>query len=301
MPDNVAIAQAHEQQRQAQVALRAQFLTQFLATWGILNWGALDATFPAWVRSVKALIRPFRQRSADMAVQHYIEHRRLALPRSTTPAPSIEFRHAADDLTTRSAAFDPFTFDGLTAADIARGHRLRQPEPKRPVIDWAEFDKRVERSLLVTGPSNLKRRAARHETEMQAKPAALVQASGAASRQVLTGGREATLTLVEADTEALGWARLTDSDPCAFCALMASRGPSYLSEASASFKPHDGCACIAVAVFSRSERWPGKAAEYRRLYNQAARGYSGQDAINAFRRSHDARRREAVRQGVLSA
>ena len=292
MASAAELQRAYEEQRQAQVALRTAFLAQFTPTWNMLSWNALDETFPGWVRAVKAIIRPFRQASADLAVRHYAALRALSKPHARTDPPRIEFRQAADDFTTRSMP-EPFRFGGLTAEDIARGARLRRPEPARPVIDWERYDRAAERSLLITGPSNLKRRAGRHETEQQAKPAALVQVAGAASRQVLTGGREATLTLVQADTEAIGWARKTDGDPCAFCALLASRGPVYKSEASASFRPHDGCACIPVAVFTNSEPWPGKAREFRRLYDQASRGYSGQDAINAFRRAHDAKRRTA--------
>jgi hypothetical protein len=170
--------------------------------------------------------------------------------------------------------------------------RVRLGAEVRPRIDWSAWDAAVEKSLQVTGPSELKRRAARGETEAQAKRNGLVVVSGSASRHVLTGARETTLALVRADDQALGWARVTDGDPCHFCAMLASRGPVYKTQASADFKPHDGCACVAEPVFSRNAPWPGDARNYQKLWNEATRGYSGRDAINAFRRAYEKQRRE---------
>jgi hypothetical protein len=111
---------------------------------------------------------------------------------------------------------------------------------------------------------------------------ALVRTSGSASRQVLLGDRVTTLTAVDADTQAVGWARISDGDPCAFCWMLVSRGPVYKSEATANFQAHDHCGCKPVPVFSKTAPWPGRAREYRRIYNQVAQGQP--DPLNAIRR-----------------
>lgn len=118
--------------------------------------------------------------------------------------------------------------------------------------------------------------------------AAVDTAAAAAVRLALNGGRGMIMEAVEADPVALGWIRVTDGDPCAFCALLSSRGPAYKSQATASFQAHDSCACTAEPVYDRNTEWPGRAREFRDLYNRAAKN-SGFDPVYAFRRAYEGR------------
>lgn len=272
--------QAAEQGRQEQVAIKAGFLAQFVPTWDLLDWDKLDQTTPAWVKVVMAIIRPWRQASANVAARRYAEYRLLMAANPLSPGPALEFVDAPDPLGGRQTISVPATL------------RFTVNEAEKAVVDWTDADKAAQRSLLVTGPGNLKRQAALGRTEQQAKNNGLVTASGAASRQVLNGGRATTLTLVGADDQAVGWARLTDGNPCAFCALLASRGPVYKTAETVGFKAHDHCACTAIASFSRSQAWPGQARDYERLYRGATKGFHGQDAINAFRRAYEQQQRD---------
>lgn len=292
-----------EQHRQAQVALRSRFLSEFIPTWSILDWFRIDQTTRPWLRAVTALVRVFRQDSADIAVEYYDRFRAVEAPKATTPPPVIEFsrpRPIGDRSLTSAALLGELERRRSLGRPVSTARPTPEPRPRdrerlvKPRIDWSEFDKAAEKSLLVTGPGELKRRAGRGESEAQAKRGGLVVVSGSATRHVLNGGRGATLKLVEADEKAIGWARVTDNDPCAFCAMLASRGPAYKTQATASFQPHDQCACTAEPVYSRSAAWPGRAREFNRLWYAATKGYSGKDAINAFRRAHDARRSETV-------
>ncbi|CAM4098877.1 hypothetical protein NONI108955_08910 [Nocardia ninae] len=114
--------------------------------------------------------------------------------------------------------------------------------------------------------------------------------------------------------QVVGWARVTTSaEPCGFCQMMVSRGPTYGSASNAGFhgtdemairlfgegrdkqmrlmmrKWHTGCRCKVVPVFDR-KNWPGRA-DYlaaRRLWNDTTDGKSGRDAVNAFRRAVEA-------------
>ena len=61
----------------------------------------------------------------------------------------------------------------------------------------------------------------------------LVNVSGTVSRDVLAGGRDTITGEVQRDPRAMGYARITGAAPCAFCALLASRGAIYLSAESA--------------------------------------------------------------------
>lgn len=123
-----------------------------------------------------------------------------------------------------------------------------------------------------------------------------VNLSGEASRQALNGGRSTIDYLVQQDGQALGWIRKTDNDPCAFCAMLAGRGPVYKSAASAvtgtaysetvgGFRAHAHCACQPEAVYSSTTQWPGRAREFKELWRASTPGLSGKDALNAFRRA----------------
>lgn len=85
--------------------------------------------------------------------------------------------------------------------------------------------------------------------ERRALDNAFVKASGTATRIAAGGGRATVLASVRADSEALGWLRLTSTDPCHFCVALASRGPEYKTRATASFPAHDHCACTVMPVY----------------------------------------------------
>lgn len=313
--------EAAEQARQEQIAIQAAFLAQFVATWELLDWSRIDATTLVWMRAAMSAVRAWRQRSAESAIRHYAIYRHLSVPRSATRAPSIHFtggQAAVPDLSRlRKAANAPgrplgsetarFT-KAIDRAAAAGGRdnshdgglglgsiNLKHRDDDHVEINWDEFDRIVEHALLVTGPGELKRQSRLGRTEQQARDRALVVVSGSASRQVLNGGRAAVLTSISADDEALGYARLTDGDPCAFCSLLAARGPVYKSEASAGFQPHDACACIPIPVFSKRDPRLGRSREFQRLYEREVQGqYSGAAARNAYRRAYEAQRKAAA-------
>lgn len=237
-----------ERHRAAQITLRAGALREVLALWPLLDPQRLDATAPAWLALMRALIARWRAQSSAAAASYYRAFR------------------------------------------VAETGQLAGPQLRGRDLDT----RRVDTSLAVTGPVRIKQLTGRGETPPDAARAALVAVSGAAGRHVLDGGREVLDELVRADPVALGWARVTDADPCAFCALLASRGPVYTSQASATQTVtgqayHDACACSAEPLFSRTQPWPGNARAVQALYQQATAGYSGRDAINAFRRAYERR------------
>ncbi|GGK89269.1 VG15 protein [Mangrovihabitans endophyticus] len=119
----------------------------------------------------------------------------------------------------------------------------------------------------------------------------LVRVAGAVSKLVLAGGRQTLISAVDEDPRALGWSRVTSGDPCAFCRMLASRGPVYASRKLADFETHDSCACTPEPGYARG--LTQQAQQWRREYDtaqQVARasgaGSSGtdNDALNNYRR-----------------
>ena len=157
-------------------------------------------------------------------------------------------------------------------------------------------DEQVFRTVDATGMGTFQRSLRAGATSQQAVDRAAVTLSGSASRLALDGGRSVVGAAVQDDDEAIGWARVTDADPCPWCLMMASRGAIYHSEASAggaknsqfigdgNFKWHDHCGCMAVPVFDLDDPHLKHADDLYDEWVKVTAGYSGQDAVNAWRR-----------------
>lgn len=104
-------------------------------------------------------------------------------------------------------------------------------KPLVPVLAETVTAEQLKTSLIVTGPVALKKAIGRGVLTEQALRAASATSSRAGMRHVLNGGRETTIRTIDSDGIALGWARKTSGTPCAFCAMLASRGPVYRSKA----------------------------------------------------------------------
>jgi hypothetical protein len=134
----------------------------------------------------------------------------------------------------------------------------------------------------------LKDAAKRGATAETAMRNAFVLSSGAAARLVLNGGRQTIYDTGRDDPATTGWYRETSGDPCAFCALLASRGGVYYSEDTAGFEAHDHCSCIPVPMYDGDSPLPrGDAAGWARIYQEHAQG--GSDPLNRFRRAYEGR------------
>lgn len=138
-----------------------------------------------------------------------------------------------------------------------------------------------------------------------------VEAGFRAVKEVENGGRRTIRYAVDRDSTAVGWARVaTGRETCAFCLMLVSRGPVYQSAQAAGLDAddttaldildegdtaafnelmtrfHPNCDCKVVPVFDRNN-WQGREdyLEAREVWNTATRGFSGRDALNAFRRA----------------
>lgn len=110
--------------------------------------------------------------------------------------------------------------------------------------------------------------------------------SGVVQKLVQDPARTTYIDNVAQDRQARGWARDAKPGACAFCAMLATRGVVYKSEASADFQAHDHCHCVAVPVY-RDEKYvaPLYVQEWTDLWKVSTSGLSGNAARNAFRRA----------------
>lgn len=334
-----------EAHRLAQQRIRDEFLVQFIALWVLLDSARLDETGPGWIEAVLRLVREYRRRSAEVATRYFWEFQAAEAPeprprprlvdgtsRPVTPPPPAG---PATGRPPRQETAPPRP----RRADGSRGRRPRPdviPEPREsrvrfefdesvferpgaerrtriefevPELDEERLDRATRVSLTVTGPVGQKGKRARGKSVQQARDESFVEASGAAGRQVLTGGRQSLLRLVEDTPQVRGWIRVTDGDPCAFCAMLASRGPVFKEGSFSRSDPrwigpgtakvHDHCACTIEPVYVTDTIWPGRAAEFRRLWREHIEGrYSGKEARNEWRRLYERLQREARRQQI---
>jgi hypothetical protein len=250
-----------ERHRVEQLAIRARFVRELLRLWPLINVADLDRTALAWIQAVADLILLFRRESASTALRYYSTVRRID------------------------------TGEDLPDIDLYENFGLGDPN-------------RIRTSLLVTGPVAFKQRIARGVPELRAWELSKADVAGAASRHVMNGGREMVMDTAEKDKVAVRFARITGDDPCAFCAMLASRGPEYLTEFSATTvragRPragqsfHDRCQCSILPLFDENpaKGWTERSLQFSKLWEDSTKGYSGTDALNAFRRALAAGKRE---------
>lgn len=112
------------------------------------------------------------------------------------------------------------------------------------------FDrKQAGRRLEWGGVANVLWHVAMGQTQEAAYLAARELFIGMFHEAVLTGGRLTLQQWAAKDALAVGWRRVSDGHPCAFCAMLVGRGPVYTSEQTAlrrksddgKFHPHCGC------------------------------------------------------------
>lgn len=138
-------------------------------------------------------------------------------------------------------------------------------------VDWGGHDpaedlippRTVATQLHSSGAAVLKARIAKGVPPAEAKQKAASAVAAKVVKQVADGGRAPLAAEVRTGNRgAVGYARVIDADPCPFCAMLASRGAVYRSDAfkgsndlfagDGAFKVHDGCECTLEPVYGRS-------------------------------------------------
>jgi len=118
----------------------------------------------------------------------------------------------------------------------------------------------------------------------QALKNGFVQVAGAVTKQVEDAGRRTIMDETGRDARCLGWTRVTGPNPCAWCAMLASRGPVYKGDAdSIDIWDHEHGDCGAEPAYD-GYVWPAKNRELQRLW-QDTKHDQDTTPLNAFRRA----------------
>lgn len=112
-------------------------------------------------------------------------------------------------------------------------------------------------NLHLAGPVRVKLLVGGGMTGHAAASAAVTKFAGIARRGVMQGGRMMIHETARRDGAVVGWRRLTDSDPCTFCAMLVTRGPVYGKDTVLStgegLRYHGNCGCTAELVYGKWE------------------------------------------------
>jgi hypothetical protein len=137
--------------------------------------------------------------------------------------------------------------------------------------------------------------------------------AGAVDKAGIDAGRELLDRVSQKDPRVMMWARITGPNPCAFCAMLASRGFVYLSKQRASLggrsagkeldSYHPNCHCSFIMRWSDIDdpTAPARTAHYMDLWDKEMRGGrkvqrrgTKDDTLNHWRRLIAKERREAM-------
>ena len=161
----------------------------------------------------------------------------------------------------KNAVLDLMQVWWKVSADTAAQYlpRFREAETGEPggvEVGVPRFDRRqASRRIDWAGATNVLWHIARGETQEAAYEAARSLFLGMFHEAVLTGGRTTIERWAKKDPRAIGWRRVSDGDPCAFCAMLVTRGPVYTSQACAGLsartgeKYHPHCGCTIEVVY----------------------------------------------------
>lgn len=181
--------------------------------------------------------------------------------------------------------------------------------PYAPRAALGMIDPGVRKSLLAVGPGDYLNKASTIRTLgvgpqqerallLEAKQVTSMKLAQATVRHAQAGGRQTIFDNAARDEVALGWVRVTGPKPCAFCAMLASRGLHYRSFKEGSFdssdarftgtgdaKVHDKCGCSLKGVYADNDPLVKRTEEYADLWSLWGAG--GGDAALRFRRGYE--------------
>lgn len=85
-------------------------------------------------------------------------------------------------------------------------------------------------------------------TPEQARVLAARWVANSVQVNTMYGGRNTVVQSAYRDRDSGRWRRVTDGEPCAFCAMLATRGPVYREE-TVGFETHEHCGCGGEIVY----------------------------------------------------
>lgn len=259
---------------QDQEAIVAELALALYPLWQMVQFEDLDSSMLLWLPAVLPRIRTaFLQSQRVTAV--FTQNVRFASLPTEDPLPI-----SVPDVELPRTALSPGAFD---MPDL--GGAL--DEGALAVFD--EFpEAHVAESLTIEADFKTKKQMPGPREELMEK--ALVRSSGEAIRQAVDGSRGVTENIARRDRKALGYARVTDSDPCSFCAILASWGAVYHKDSfkasNAKFRAnagrrgelpagftdvarvHNNCKCTLRPVFTKASDMDAAAKYWLNAWNK---------------------------------
>lgn len=136
-----------------------------------------------------------------------------------------------------------------------------------PLVAPSFEESQAYRSLLYAGPVTTKRLVAAGWSPEAAFAASKRAVAGRVQTWTLSGGRRSVMATGRSWRKNVR--RVSDGNPCAFCAMLVARGAAY-SEGSGGFRAHPHCGCTTEIVFAPFE-WNDDERAWREAYDRAAR------------------------------
>lgn len=278
-----AIDEGHRAQQGANALAVQRLVAQLFAR--MVDPHNIAGTSGPWLQQAMIAILRGRQSAILLASAYATAVRRLQAPDAppfTIPTlPELPREKLLRSLT--------FTGPGKLAVDLAK-----TPVPIEPPKGAPNFE-----------IDTYERELAQYEQTLKELPAkAGITASAAAYRHVTDGGRDLIDAVITQDPVATGYMRITKGQPCAFCLMLASRGPVYKGDSfkesdprftgPGNHKVHDGCGCMLRPIYGSksTKNWTDEARRAEQLWiagddgkGRSPSSYSGKDAINAFARA----------------
>ncbi|MGG7572595.1 hypothetical protein [Streptomyces sirii] len=326
MPQQHELSRLLEDHQRVQARIGAGVSAQALAAWSRVSPTSLTASATAWLASILTVIRRERTRSREAAASVYRLHRALETGYTLPP---LAGDGAGDGVTLGELREDWAQYTDAPHLELPDdGEAVQVEEIEWPEEDTTGQDAAAQTSLVVTGPvrahqgigrvSGGDQRGRLDDADFLEELEGVMgdagtRSAGAADREALRGGRDLLRDASRADPRVIGWARVTDGDPCSWCSMLASRGAVYRSREIAGIrgrtargmapvddpedlqKYHDQCHCQTVPVYSRTAFLPDASAQYAQDWRRVTQGLAGAEARAAWRRHIDAQRRERRR------
>ncbi|AEK09932.1 head maturation protease [Mycobacterium phage Rey] len=221
------------QHRDDQESIAAWMTKKIVPLWDLVDFNELDKTTIVWAEAVLPHIKTAylqSQRTAAVWAEDVRYASQALEPPMPMEIPDVERPEGVPEVRfskqfVPSSLTDPLFQQAVEAL----------PDNVIDMQDWQEiatFDPfpagDVATSLVVKGNYEIKKQMPGPEPELMRS--GLSNSTGAAVRQAMNGGRNVTGNVLKFDRKVIGYARVTDGNPCFYCALLASRGAVFTKD-----------------------------------------------------------------------
>lgn len=247
-------------------------LQDLAGTWSSLTPGRLGQTLPKWIAAVAAVLDRYGDAAGALGLDYFEAERDAAGVRGRFVAPEIRTPDQAQVESSLRWATKGLWDEHVLERDPEFDRMWQQILDEKAAADLASLD---EQDLADIGDDLLDEppEPAEHRLSPAADQLAKTRTKvdGIATRLVTDVGRGAVLDSVAEDRQATGWVRIAAANACAFCRMLAQRGPVY-AEDTAQFQAHDHCKCVAAPIFE-GEAWEPdeRVRQWRSQYERASR------------------------------